>query len=216
MPHRRNVVNENENDNKVEEEVDVSFLSDEQELEQMVRDAQLSTVRCLRCPPAPAEELSSSHMDNNEEDAPIMSSSLFPPATPAPMEKALLNGSLGSFEAFDDEVVLVDFIGDAIEDMNDNNNNSNTLNASSIEEEHLLTARRGVEKFDAGDSSVSRRGSMRSTKSSSAPLVGSAVGEKDILTSDESQIIQDLATMKIDDAAEAGTVAVDEPKEKVF
>ena len=222
MPHRRNVVNENENDNKVEEEVDVSFLSDEQELEQMVRDAQLSTVRCLRCPPAPApapapaEELSSSHMDNNEEDAPIMSSSLFPPATPAPMEKALLNGSLGSFEAFDDEVVLVDFIGDAIEDMNDNNNNSNTLNASSIEEEHLLTARRGVEKFDAGDSSVSRRGSMRSTKSSSAPLVGSAVGEKDILTSDESQIIQDLATMKIDDAAVAGTVVVDEPKEEVF
>ena len=154
--------------------MDVSFLSDEQELEQMVRDAQLemeqlqlSTARyCLPCPaaPAPAEESSSSssYMDNNEEDAPIMSSPLFPPAaTPAPMEKALLNGSLGSFEAFDDDdkVVLVDFIGEAMEDMdNDGNYNNNTLNTSSIEEEHLLTARRVVEKFDAGDSSVSQRG----------------------------------------------------------
>ena len=73
-----------------------------------------------------------------------------------------------------------------------------------------------MEKFDAGDSLVSRRGSMGSTKSSSASLAGGAVGEKDILTSDESQIIQDLATMKIDDAAVAGTVAVDEPKEEVF
>ena len=116
----------------------------------MVRDAQLemeilSTVHCLRCPPAlaaaPQDAMPATPAPAPAPAEESSSSSLFPPATPALMEKAPLNGSLGSIEAFDDDnddaddkFVLVDFIGDAMENMNDDNNNSNTLNTSSIGE----------------------------------------------------------------------------------
>lgn len=209
-----------------DDEVDVSFLSDEQDFEQMVRDAQeemdqLSNENGAlereteRTSYEKGMEVSSQPLFNDDDldEQQHVSSDNEVSATPAPMEKELLNGSLGSFEALDDEVDIGDEnhdkevnIGDAMENINI---------VSSVEEEHLLTARRGVEKFDGGDSS-SRRSSFASCKSAYA--VAAAIEEKeamesmqqesslsassvaDVLTTEERNIIQDLATMKIDDS----------------